>query len=252
MCSTSAKAQPHVNLIKQSSPLFLSPTYLLRGLRLLLAPDLRHFVWIPLLINLGLYGLGLWAGIHYFAALMHWLLPAWLGFLAWLLWPVFALSFVLVMYFTFTVLANLIGAPFYGRLAEKALAKTGKPALPQPGLPLGKALTGGMATELKRLGFFLTRAVPLLILFVIPGINVVAPFLWLAFNAWFLGMEYLAYPLEARGVEFDEQRQLAKAMRVGLLSFGGTAMLGLAVPGLNVLVAPAAVVGAALYVSERE
>lgn len=241
-----------MNPIKQSSPPSLSPTYLLRGLRLLLAPDLRHFVWIPLLINLGLYGLGLWAGIHYFAAFMHWLLPAWLGFLAWLLWPVFALSFVLVMYFTFTVLANLIGSPFYGRLAEQVLAKTGKPVLPQPGLPLGKALTGGMATELKRLGFFLARAVPLLVLFAIPGVNVVAPFLWLAFNAWFLGMEYLAYPLEARGVEFDEQRQRAKAMRIGLLSFGGTAMLGLAVPGLNVLVAPAAVAGAALYVSERE
>lgn len=241
-----------MNLIKSSSPLFLSPTYLLRGLRLLLTPDLRHFVWIPLLINLALYGLGLWVGIHYFAAFMHWLLPAWLGLLAWLLWPVFALSFVLVMYFTFTVLANLIGAPFYGRLAEKVLAKTGKPAQPRPDQPLLKELSGGMATELKRLGFFLTRAVPLLILFAIPGINVVAPFLWLAFNAWFLGMEYLAYPLEAQGVEFDEQRQLAKEMRVGLLSFGGTAMLGLAVPGLNILMAPAAVAGAALYASERE
>ncbi|MGZ8217260.1 sulfate transporter CysZ [Methylomagnum sp.] len=237
---------------KLTPPLSLSPTYLLRGLRLLMAPDLRHFVWMPLLINLGLYGLALWAGVHYFAALMHWLLPAWLGFLAWVLWPIFALSFVLVMYFTFTVLANLIGSPFYSRLAEKALARTGKALPPPPGLSLGKELTSGMAAEFKRLGFFLTRAVPLLILFVIPGVNVVAPFLWLAFNAWFLGMEYLAYPLEAHGVSFEEQRRLAKDMRVGLLSFGGMAMLGLAVPGLNILMAPAAVVGAALYVSEKQ
>jgi CysZ protein len=228
----------------------LSATHLLRGLWLLAAPGLRHFVWIPLLVNLVLYVAALFVGIHYFSAFVNWLLPGWLGFMSWLLWPVFALTFVLIMYFTFTVVANIIGSPFYGRLAEKTLARVGGPAAPLPEQSVAKAMAGSLATEFKRLGYFLTRAIPLLVLFAIPGLNLIAPFLWLAFNAWFLAMEYLAYPMELQGVEFDEQRRLAQRMRTGVFSFGGAAMLGLALPGLNVLIPPAAVVGATLYLSE--
>jgi CysZ protein len=227
----------------------LSAVYLLRGLRMLATPGLRRFVWAPLLANLVLYGAALYTGIHYFSIFMQWLLPAWLGFLAWVLWPIFALAFVLVLYFTFTVVANLVGSPFYGRLAEKTWVRVqGRAELPEQ--PLGKEVAAGIATELKRIGYFVTRAVPLLILFAIPGLNLVAPFLWMAFNAWFLALEYLAYPLELQGVGFEQQREKAKAMRTGVLGFGGAAMLGLAVPGLNILIPPAAVVGATLYLAE--
>jgi CysZ protein len=60
-------------------------------------------------------------------------------------------------------------------------------------------------------GYLATRALPLLILSVIPGINVVAPFLWALFRAWGMALEYMAYPLENEGVLFAEQQQLAKA-----------------------------------------
>jgi CysZ protein len=227
----------------------LSATHLLRGLRMLATPGLRRFVWAPLLTNLALYGAALYFGIRYFAIFMQWLLPAWLGFLAWVLWPIFALAFVLVLYFTFTMVANLVGSPFYGRLAEKTWVMVqGRVGLAE--LSLGKEVATGIATELKRLGYFVARAVPLLVLFVIPGLNLVAPFLWMAFNAWFLALEYLAYPLELQGVGFDQQRERAKGMRAGVFGFGGAALLGMAVPGLNILIPPAAVVGATLYLAE--
>ncbi|MDV3243114.1 MAG: EI24 domain-containing protein, partial [Methylocaldum sp.] len=101
--------------------LHLSAACLLRGLRLLSTPGLRHLVGIPLLINLVLYGIALVGGIYYFSAFIDWLVPAWLDFLRWLLWPLFGLSFLLIVYFTFPMLANLIRAPFYGRLAEKTV-----------------------------------------------------------------------------------------------------------------------------------
>jgi CysZ protein len=229
----------------------LTAAYLMRGLRLLAEPGLRHLVWIPLLINLALYAAALFTGVHYFSAFVNFLLPAWLDFLRWLLWPLFGLSFILIIYFSFTMVANLVGSPFYGWLAEKTMARGQGAVAPHSEQPWSRALAGGVITELKRLGYFVSRAVPLLILFAIPGLNLVAPFVWLAFNAWFLAMEYLAYPLELQGIEFDEQRQIAKRMRLGLFGFGGAAMLGLAVPGLNLLIPPAAVVGATLYASER-
>lgn len=232
--------------------LHLSAACLLRGLRLLSTPGLRHLVGIPLLINLVLYGIALVGGIYYFSAFIDWLVPAWLDFLRWLLWPLFGLSFLLIVYFTFTMLANLIGAPFYGRLAEKTVVLLkGQPALVSEASS-GKALVSDSLSEAKRLLYFLTRAVPLLVLFLIPGLNLIAPFLWLAFSAWFLALEYMAYPLEVHGYRFDEQRRIAKKLPFGVFSFGGLVTLGLTIPVLNVLIPPAAVIGATLYFLEGQ
>ena len=59
----------------------------------------------------------------------------------------------------------------------------------------------------------------------------------------------MAYPLENEGVLFDEQKQLAKSVRLGALSFGGV-VVGLTIPVLNIIVAPAAVIGATIYLNE--
>ncbi|MGZ8184564.1 MAG: EI24 domain-containing protein, partial [Methylobacter sp.] len=79
---------------------------------------------------------------------------------------------------------------------------------------------------------------------------VIAPFLWALFGAWGMALEYLAYPLENEGVLFSEQKELVKSVRLGALSFGGLAVLGLTIPVLNIIVAPAAVIGATLYFNE--
>ena len=107
-----------------------------------------------------------------------------------------------------------------------------------------------LVAELKRIGYLASRALPLLILSVIPGLNVIAPVLWAIFGAWGMALEYLAYPLENQGVLFSEQKSLVSSVRVGALSFGGMAVLGLTVPLLNIIVAPAAVIGATLYFNE--
>ncbi|MGZ8224182.1 MAG: EI24 domain-containing protein, partial [Methylobacter sp.] len=102
---------------------------------------------------------------------------------------------------------------------------------------------------LRRLGYFVVSAIPLLLLSIIPGLNVIAPFLWALFGAWGMALEYMAYPLENEGLLFSEQKQLLKSMRLGALSFGGIAVLGLTIPLLNIIVAPAAVIGATIYIN---
>lgn len=64
-----------------------------------------------------------------------------------------------------------------------------------------------------------------------------------------MALEYMAYPLENEGLLFSEQKQLLKSMRLGALSFGGIAVLGLTIPLLNIIVAPAAVIGATVYMN---
>ena len=223
---------------------------LITGLTWLAKPGIRRYVWIPLAVNLVLYGLGLWLGIRYFSAFLNWMLPGWLDFLRWLLWPVFAVGFFTVMYFTFSVLANIIGSPFYGVLAERtAELATGRRIRPA-GVAGEVGMWSALRSEFRRLAYLGLRIVPLAALFLVPVVNLVAPVLLMIFNAWFMALEYTAYPLEARGYDFDHQRSLLGRFRLGAATFGGTVLLAQTIPLLNVLAAPAAVIGATLYLLE--
>jgi CysZ protein len=211
---------------------------------MLLSPGLRGFLIIPLLINVLLYGIALTLGYYYMTDVINHFIPDWLHWLRWLLWPLFFACFFIVGFFTFTVMANLIAAPFYEKLAAKTLELISGQASTSAEQSLGKI----MLAALHRLFYFAVRALGLVILSLIPGINILAPFLWAWFGAWSMALEYLAYPLENEGVLFDEQKRLAKEIRFGALSFGGLTMLGLTLPVVNIVIAPAAVIGATVYV----
>ncbi len=222
--------------------------FLFKGVKLLTRPELRKFIIIPILINVVLYSAALTLGYFYISDLIAQFIPGWLHWLSWFLWPLFFISFFIAGFFTFTVLANILAAPFYGQLSAKTLAIVSDEIQEQAEQPLAKVLIA----ELRRVGYLSSRALPLLILSVIPGVNILAPFLWALFGAWGIALEYLAYPLENQGVLFSEQKDLVNSVRLGALSFGGLTVLGLTVPVLNIIVAPAAVIGATLYVHEIE
>ncbi|PKM12998.1 MAG: sulfate transporter CysZ [Gammaproteobacteria bacterium HGW-Gammaproteobacteria-3] len=221
----------------------LTMRYFFQGLKMLGRRDLRKFILIPVLINIVLYSSVLVLAYYTVTDLIERFIPDGLSWLSWLLWPLFFISFFIAGFFTFTLLANLIAAPFYGKLSAKTLAIiTGQP-LAVAEQPLVKVLWA----ELRRGGYFLIRVLALLVLSFIPGLNIIAPFLWALFGAWGCALEYLAYPLENEGLLFAEQKQQIGSMRWGALGFGGVVMLGLTLPVFNILVAPTAVIGATLY-----
>ena len=231
-------------------------TYLLRGLSLIGKPGLRPFVIIPLLVNILVFSLLIWFGIDQFEGLMDRFLPSdesWLAWLRWLLWPLFAIAILLVVFYTFTVIANLIASPFNGLLAEKVELYLGGDLTDQPGglKQVLKDIIPSLLSELRKLLYFALRAVPLLILFLIPGLNLIAPFVWLAFSAWFLALEYADYPMANHGLQFKEQHRRLKQARYSAMAFGGGLTLMMAVPLLNFLAMPAAVAGATVFWKER-
>ena len=220
--------------------------YLFKGLKLLASSQLRSFIIIPVLINVVLYSVALLLGYYYISDLINQFIPSWLHWLSWILWPLFFISFFIAGFFTFTVLANLLAAPFYGKLSAKTLVLINGEAKEIEEQSLVKV----MFAELKRAGYLLSRALPLLVLSFIPGVNVLAPFLWALFGAWGMALEYMAYPLENAGVLFSEQKQLVKSIRIGALSFGGVAVMGLTIPLVNIIIGPVAVIGATLYFND--
>lgn len=232
-----------IQLTGGNNPLF-ALTCLLQGIKLLMHKDLRKFLLIPLFINMVLYSGALVIGYHSVSALIHQMIPDWLSWLSWVLWPLFFLSFLVIGFFSFTLLANLIAAPYYSQLSAKTLELISGKSPDKAELPWDKVFFG----ELRRIAYLLLRVLPLLVLFLIPVVNLIAPLLWAVFAAWGIAMEFMAYPLEARGLPFPDQKQFLQQARWGVLSFGGVTGLGLTLPVINLLIGQAAVIGATIYI----
>lgn len=216
---------------------------LLKGASLLGHKKLRKYILVPITINLLLFSGMLYLGYHYVGVLIAQFIPGWLQWLDWLIYPLFFISFFMAGFFTFTLIANLIASPFYGGLAAKTLHVLHD----QEGEIQEQPLLSVIGSELKRMGYLLSRAIPIVIISIIPGVNLIAPVLWGLFGAWGISMEYFAYTLENEGVLFSEQRQALKSIRIGALSFGGIVLLGLMIPLLNIVIPPIAVISATLY-----
>ncbi len=219
-----------------------------RGVALMFRPGLKRFIWIPILVNsLLLIGIA-WAASSYFGVVLDQLLPqdSWLSWFRWLLWPLFAIAYGLFVFYGFTALANIIASPFNSLLAARIESMLANQPLPQDNTPLLASVLPALLMELRKLGYFLIRAIPVLILFLIPGINVVATVLWLLLGFWFLALEYLDYPLGNHGLTFAEQKKLLASRRVNALGFGAGVSLLMFIPILNLAAMPVAVAGATL------
>ncbi|MGR8933664.1 MAG: sulfate transporter CysZ [Gammaproteobacteria bacterium] len=234
-----------IDKIRGNNPL-LALQCAMHGLQLLTRKELRKFLLWPLLVNLLLYTAALVLSYIYIGDLLQQFIPGWLHWLNWILWPLFFICFFAGSFFTFTLLGNLIAAPFYGLLAQRAAEIIAG----QPHTAVEAPWTKAVWAEGKRVIYILTRSLPLLLLFLIPGVNLIAPLLWALFGAWCMALEYLAYPLENQGLVFTDQRIAMRKARLGAITLGGLTMLGLTLPGFNILVPPAAVIAATAYVQK--
>ena len=230
--------------------------YLLEGVRLIRLSGLRRFVLIPVAINTLLFSLLMYAAIQGFEYALAYLLdflPAWLYWLQYLLWPLFAVAALLILVYSFTMIANLLAAPFNGILAEAVERQLTGRSLEQTGnwQALLADIVPSMLSEVHKLGYFALRALPLLLLFLVPVANVAAPVLWTAFSAWMLAAEFADYPMGNHGLKFRAQRPRLRRRRLLMLGFG-LGVLGLMlIPVVNFIAMPAAVAGAtALWVRE--
>lgn len=230
--------------------------YFLQGLRLIFRPGLRRYMAIPLAINVTLFGGLVWLGASQFDALMVWLmpeLPNWLQWLEWVFWILFATSTLLIFFFAFSLLANIVSAPFNSLLAEAVeFHLTGQcPENAGGWKKMFAELVPTLLDELRKLFYLAAWSLPFLLLFLIPGLNLIAPFIWLGFSAWMLALEYADYPMGNHGLRPNEQKHRLGEKRLLVLGFGSAVTLATMTPVLNFLVMPAAVAGAtAMWVKQ--
>jgi len=225
--------------------------YLIRGVGLLSEKKLRVFVIFPLIINILIFSFAL---SLLFNQLPSWIdswlsfLPGFLSFLEYVLYPLFALTAVLVVYYTFSIVANIIASPFNGILSERVeQLVAGRVVEPESLKEILAIIPRSIGRELAKLAYYLPRVILLLIVSFIPGLNIFAPILWFLFGAWMMAIQYCDYPMDNNKVSFKDMLMRLKKQRLTSVGFGGLVQLGMMVPILNFIMMPLAVIGATLY-----
>ncbi|MFE8070524.1 sulfate transporter CysZ [Marinobacteraceae bacterium S3BR75-40.1] len=227
---------------------------LMAGFRLIREPGLRLFVIIPLILNILVFA-GIFALLYQgFDALITWgmsWLPdwAWLQALEWLFWLLYGGVVILLLAYGFVVVANLIGSPFYGYLAELTERRLTGQSLDDAGgwKQIVKDIPRALWREVQKLVYYLPRALFLFILSLIPVLNLVGAVLWFLFNGWMMTLQYVDYPADNHRVSFPQLRDQLRKTRLTSLGFGMPVALGAMVPLLNLVMVPAAVCGATAY-----
>lgn len=237
-----------------NTPVLKGAGFLHKGFRLIIHPKLCPFILLPILINIIVFSTLLALSVHYFDVFIQWvesLLPTWLAWLEWILWFLFVVTALFVVTYTFTFIANLIAAPLNGLLAERVQRLlTNQAPRTEPILHMA---VRSIARQISLLGYYLPRALGLLILFLIPGVNIIAAPLWFLFNAWTMCLQYLDYPTDNNQISFSQMRKAASKQRWLHFEFGLATLLLTMVPIVNFFLMAAAVTGAtAMWVEEQK
>lgn len=212
---------------------------------LIFQQGIRRFIIIPLLINIGLFSGAIYLLSQQMNQWIEDLLPGWLSWLEWLLWPLFMATALLFVFYTFSLVANLIAAPFNSLLAAQVEQYlTGTPVKHISEEKWWAMAARSIASEIHKLLYFIKWLIPLVILTLIPGLNLAAPFAWFIFTAWSFSLEYMDYPLANHGLLFKEIRQYNRLLRMRSLGLGSGIFIITSVPILNFLAMPLAVISA--------
>ncbi len=230
-------------------------SYLFKALPLLLKPGIKSFVIIPLMINILFFSIGIYFGFAYFGEYMDRVLDtsnlwSWVAAIVNsikpILYLIFGIALLVFIFFTFSIVANIVVSPFNSLLAEateKYLTgqsmnnsdnwkKTIKEIIPTILMEIGKLI------------YMLLWSIPFLImLFFIP---IVGQILWFLFTAWMMSLEYMDYPMGNHKLKFSEQRALQKKKRFFSLGFGGVTMGASMIPFVNFIIMPTAVIAATM------
>jgi CysZ protein len=232
--------------------LFKGFGYMTQGFHIILQPGFRLFLLVPLIVNILLFTLIITWAYSLFDGWMATLLsylPSWLAFMEWLFWLAYFIVIMMTLFYGFIAAANLIGAPFYGYLAERTEQYLSGKEFDEPfsWKTLIAMIPRTVLRELQKVLYYLPRVLGLLILGLIPGINLIVAFVWFLFSAWMMAIQYVDYPADNNQISFKEMRKYLSKYRFTSLGFGMLAFGLTLLPILNFLALPAAVCGAVSF-----
>jgi CysZ protein len=234
---------------------FVGVSFVFRGLGMYgRSPGLMLLGLLPAVIAFAVLAVGLVALVMWDANLVDALTPyanSWSTDLRDLFRTVVGLmliaAWLLLSVLVYTALTLIIGEPFYEAISKRVDDNLGGVpggdidvsfwrSMPRSIVETGRTLT---ITVLGGLVIFLIGLIP------VAG-EVAGAIMFGALGGWALALELTAVPFERRGKYLRHRRHLLRQRRSMALGFGVTAFVLFLVPGLDILLMPAAVAGATL------
>ena len=213
-------------------------------------PRLLPYIIIPFLINLTVFSGAVYLGLDFFGTTVVEQLPqgdAWYwAAVYWLIWTLAVLVTAVMVFFTFTVVGNLIASPFNDLLSERTeQALSGKTN--DEVFSIGRFLSDAWRTvlmEAKKMSIFVVVMVLILPLNLLPGVgNGIYTVLAVCLTLFFLSFEYLGFVMVRKHKFFSEQKSYIFARKFLMLGFSCGVMALLAIPFFQMLCIPLAVIG---------
>lgn len=236
-------------------------------------PRLLGYVAVPIMVNFAI-AVALYAGLVFWGwesltqlmvNLTHWIdslitnLPAWLGFLdyliiglGWLLRLLLVVGLLLLTGFFLVQFGVLLGAPWYGQLSEQLeKVRTGQVYVVEVGIvrDIGRAIL----YELKKLVIVVCVGLVLLLLnFLVPGVGTLAASVGgVMLAATMVCLDFLDAPLERRRLRFREKLGIVLRSLPASASFSLVCLGLVSIPLLNLLTVPLCVASGTLFFCDR-
>ncbi len=214
-------------------------------------PRLLLYILIPFLINLTVFTGAVYLGLDFFGSTVVEHIPqgeAWYwSILYWFLWVVAVLLTSVLVFFSFTVVGNIVASPFNDLLSERTeQVLTGQTndesfSLAQFARDAGKTVL----MELRKMWVFVVVMLLILPLNLIPGVgNALYTVLAIMLTLFFLSVEYLSFTMVRKRQFFGDQRRFIFAHKFLMLGFACGIMTLLAIPFVQFFCIPLAVIGA--------
>lgn len=219
---------------------FLAVTYLRKN------RSLWKFVAVPIGITFAVYLLS----YHFILGWIRDVFHDFFGTAGWvfLLYILVTIGLLLVSFYAFVLFLNIIGAPFNELLSEKVEEQSHRPAnkeqVTRSWRSLFREYGRTIAAEITRLFVFGGLSLILVLLsFTFSG-GVFLPALGGILAVFFLVFEFMDYPMARHALTFHQKLRLLWRHRTAYLLYGLGLMAFFAIPLLNVLFVPVAVISA--------
>lgn len=242
------------------SHFFQGLKYPFHGLKFIFTtPRVWKFVLIPLLINILVFAGGLyllWIKLEHFLGIIPKSEAWYFGVLYYAVLSMIVISYLLVAFYLFTIVGNIIAAPFNTLLSERVeeAERQTKLSLPLTLKTVLRDAARAMSTEIKKVLVFLLFFVPIFIINFIPVIgSLLYTVLIFVFTAFALTFTFTDYALERKLLPFRQKWRIVLRHKGLSLGFGGMCFfLGL-IPLVNLFLFPVCVTGGTLlYLREMD
>jgi len=242
--------------------------YPLRAAKLLISNfSLLKYAILPIIINTVIFIAVFFVGGHFWGSFIQSIEPAqqawYLAAVLYVLWvAAWVLGFVvylLLCFLLFTVIGNIVAAPFLDILSKRTekliLGKKGD--IPFSFKILVRDLGALLAEELLKFLAWLSVMIGLAPLLLIPVVGQLGFMLLSAlFTVYFLGMAFADFPLARRRQPFSAKRKFAWRVRYRLLGMGTAIYATLVIPIVGFVCLPLSTVAATIlfceYASDEE